>query len=70
MMHTGGDEMNIEYVIRSKYGSDKRYPVNSWGEFICELAGTRTITDAMLSICEYAGIETEEVDPRYTTAGR
>ena len=62
--------MEIEYVVRSKYGSDKRYPVNSWGVFICELAGTRTITDAMLSICEYAGIETVEVDPRFTVVGK
>ena len=62
--------MEIEYVVRSKYGRDNRYPVNSWGEFICELAGTRTITDAMLSTCEYAGIETVEVDPRCTMIGR
>ena len=54
--------MEIEYRTKDVYGNTLRYPSNGWAEFICDLAGTKTITDGMVQLCNRAGINLVEVN--------
>jgi len=45
--------MNIEYRVKSNYGSDLWYPVSDDAKFICALCGTKTLTSAVIDIVKH-----------------
>lgn len=53
--------LKVEFTFRDVYGNATRYPANQDARLVCELAGTKTITDAMRTTVLTHGGTMEEV---------
>jgi len=54
-------QLGISYYIRSVYGTDLMYPANPDTRMICEIAGTKTLTQYTIATLEAYGITAQEV---------
>ena len=53
--------MEATFYTRDVYGQPLRYPVNSTAHMACDLAGTKTITDHVLSVLAFNEVTITEV---------
>jgi hypothetical protein len=58
------EEMKVEVTVKNHYGNELVYPVCNVAQYLCELAGTKTFTEANIRICKKLGYEFEIVMPR------
>ena len=56
-----GQDMDITVTIKSVYGNELMYPVSTDAWLMCNLAGTKTITDHMVKVVEAAGYKVKLV---------
>lgn len=56
--------MKVQVTIKNNYGQEHVYPVCETAIHLCELAGTKTFTEANLRICKKLGYEFEMVMPK------
>jgi hypothetical protein len=50
----------VEYKWRNVYGVELRYPVNNLARLVCQLAGTKTLTDGAVATLSEYGIRVYE----------
>lgn len=54
----------LQVTVKSHYGNDLVYPVCEQAHYLCDLAGTKTFTEANIRICKKMGFEFEIVMPK------
>ena len=55
--------MRIELISKSVYGVVKFYPANETAKVIAQIAGTITISPAMIALCRKLNAEIVDVSP-------
>lgn len=51
----------VKYTIRTIYGLDRRYPANGMANLVCDLAGTKTLTNDTLKILKKHNVKLVKV---------
>lgn len=54
----------VEVIVKSVYGEEKVYPANETAQTFCDIAGTKTMTHALLCKVEKLGYTINDVTPR------
>jgi hypothetical protein len=49
-----------QYIVRDVYGEAMLYPENKLAHFLCDLAGTKTLTDRTRQLAKDFGVEFEQ----------
>ena len=64
--------MNVIYLTKNVWGNELRYPITRDAKLVCELMGTKTLTDIGLHVLERYGITAADamdaVDAGYVDA--
>ena len=53
----------IEIEIHEKYGRKLYYPANAQAQHLCDMAGSKTLTEYTLSTARLMGFEVKQVVP-------
>jgi hypothetical protein len=62
-MESTGSKLEIQYYRRERFGTEDWWPVSPDAMLVCELVGTKTLTDSTISILDDSGATFQEVMP-------